>query len=156
MTTREERLAALLAQPEGRVAVPEQVPAGLLEVVTPAELEGAAQSAIATQAAGEALRQARQQQELSLRQAGAVSGRSAPRIKAIEATDLDIQLSTVVAHAQALGYEVKLVLSPVAGGRPIEAQLSAPASATDAAGEQEASLKGETRLKLRASARVTR
>ncbi len=150
--TREERLAALLAQPEGTVAMPEQLPAGLLQTVTPSELNRMAQGAIATQAAGEALRQARHQQELSLRQAGTASGRSAPRVKAIEDTDIDIHLGTVVEHAQALGYQVTLTLSPTAGGRAIEAHLTPPPRRSP----QDATLKGETRVKLRAAARVAR
>ncbi|WP_075831027.1 hypothetical protein [Deinococcus marmoris] len=154
MTTREERLVALLAQPEGAAPMPDSIPAGLLQAITPDQLAGAVQSAIATQAAGEALHQARRQRELSLRQAGAASGRSAPRVKAIEGTDLDIHLGTVVEHAQALGYEVKLVLTAVTGGRPIEAHLTAPEKQADADQGPTTTMKGETRLKVRAASRV--
>lgn len=154
MTTREERLAALLAQPEGAAPKPQHVPAGLLQAVTPDELTRAADTAIATHAAGEALRQARQDRELSLRQAGAASGRSAPRVKAIEDTELDIHLGTVVEHAHALGYEVKLVLTPLAGGRLIEAHLTAPDQQAGPDAKAETTMKGETRLKVRAATRV--
>lgn len=154
MTTREERLAALLAQPEGAAPMPKDIPTGLLQAVTPDELTNAADTAIATQAAGEALREARRQRDLSLRQAGAASGRSAPRVKAIEDTGLDIHLGTVVEHARALGYEVKLVLTPTAGGRPIEAQLTAAEQQTGSEAAPENTVKGETRLKVRAATRV--
>lgn len=149
MPTREERLAALLAQPERTVPVAQNVPEGLLEEVTPQALERLALSALSTHAAGEALKAARQQRELSLRQAGAVSGRSAPRIKAIEDTDIDIHLGTVVEHAQALGYDVRLTLTPVDGqGQSIEAALTASSS--------RATIAGETRVALRAPSRVKR
>lgn len=155
MPTREERLASLLAQPECTVAELGTVPQGLLEDVTPESLETSAMSAISTQAAGAALKHARQQRELSMRQAGAVTGRSAPRIKAIEDTDLDIHLGTVVTHAQALGYSVKLTLTPLDGqGQAIEAALSL--SKAESPAEAEASLQGETRIKLKAPARITR
>lgn len=59
-----------------------------------------------------------------MRQAGAASGRSAPRIKAIEDTGTDINLGTVVEHAQALGYRVQLTLNPLDhGGATIQADL---------------------------------
>lgn len=112
MPTREERLAALLAQPERDVVARRYVP-GLLEEVTPQQLQSLVTNMISTQAAGAALYQARQQREWSLRQAGEASGRSAPRIKAIEDTGTDINLGTVVEHAQALGYRVQLVLTPM-------------------------------------------
>lgn len=144
MPTREERLAALLAQPERTVAVQQHVPAGLLEGTDPQALETLAEGIIATHAAGAALREARQQRDLSMRQAGEASGRSAPRIKAIEDTDTDIHLGTVVEHARALGYAARLVLTPLDGQGPsIQAEFSADASAPAP------TLKGETRVKLR-------
>ncbi|WP_412030513.1 hypothetical protein [Deinococcus yunweiensis] len=124
MPTREERLAALLAQPERTVNVQDSVPPGLLENTTPQALGTLAEGIIVTHAAGEALRQARKQRELSMRQAGQVSGRSAPRVKAIEDTGTDIHLGTVVEHAHALGYATHLVLTPLDGcGSDIRADL---------------------------------
>ncbi|MDR6221517.1 helix-turn-helix transcriptional regulator [Deinococcus soli (ex Cha et al. 2016)] len=127
--TREERLAALLAQPERTVAVNESAPAKLLEEVTLPDLRVLADSVIATAAAGSALREARQQRNLTMRQAGEASGRSAPRIKAIEDTGTDILLGTVVEHAHALGYAARLVLTPLDGqGATIQAELGAAES----------------------------
>lgn len=59
MPTREERLAALLAQPERAVEARRHVP-GLLEAVTPEQLGATVRELISTQAAGAALHQARQ------------------------------------------------------------------------------------------------
>ncbi|WP_293912779.1 hypothetical protein [Deinococcus sp.] len=118
------RLAAVLAQPE-RVVSPRRDVPGLLADTTPAELERSAEHLSVTYAAGAALKQARHQRALSLRQAGAASGRSAPRIKAIEDTEIDIHLSTVVEHARSLGYATELTLIPLDGtGAVIRAQLS--------------------------------
>lgn len=65
-----------------------------------------------------------------MRQAGEASGRSAPRVKAIEDTVTDIHLGTVVEHAWALGYAARLVLTPLDGQGPaIQAELSADSSA---------------------------
>lgn len=64
-----------------------------------------------------------------MRQAGEASGRSAPRIKAIEDTGTDILLGTVVEHAHALGYAARLVLTPLDGqGATIQAELGAAES----------------------------
>lgn len=128
------RLATMLAQPE-RVVEPRHEVPGLLEDVAPAELSQIAERLIVTHAAGEALEQARRQRALSLRGAGAVSGRSAPRIKAIEATHTDIHLGTVVEHAGSLGYAVELILTPLDGmGAVVRAELGeqAPAASADA------------------------
>lgn len=124
MTDIDPRLQALLGTPERTVQARHDVP-GLLEEATPESLHDLAEDAIAVHAAGEALRQARQHRELSLRGAAQLSGRSAPRIKAIEATDSDIHLATVVAHARALGYGVQLTLTPLDGQGPsVHADLS--------------------------------
>ena len=149
MPSHEERLAALLSQPERAVPIQQNIPVGLLEEMTPQALTTQAEGIIATHAAGVALKQARQQRELSLRQAGEASGRSAPRIKAIEDTGIDIHLGTVVEHAHALGYAVRLVLTPLDGQGPaIQAEL------TEQPGAQLPTLKGETRVKLRSASRV--
>lgn len=151
MPTREERLAALLAQPERTVAVRHDVPVGLLEEITPQALTTLAEGIIATQAAGAALKEARRQRELSMRQAGEASGRSAPRVKAIEDTITDIHLGTVVEHARALGYGVQLTLTPLdTQGPSIQADLSAETASASAP----PTLKGETRVKLRSGSRV--
>lgn len=148
MPDRAARLAALLAQPERPVEIKNEVP-GLLEDVTPEALEAAAAHIISTQAAGAALQQARQQRDLSLRGAGELVGRSAPRVKAIEATNVDIHLGTVVEHARALGYVVSLTLTPLDGQGPaIQADLSGPRP------KAEGTLQGETRFK--SAARVRR
>ncbi len=124
MSNRETRLNAFLAQPERNLQINHELP-GLLEDVTLSELTATVERIISTQAAGAALQKARQHRELSLRQAGQKSGRSAPRIKAIESTDVDIRLGTVVEHARALGYGVHLSLTPVDGlGPVIQADLS--------------------------------
>ena len=120
-------LTAMLGSPERvvRLRPGAQIPEGLLQDINAEELEAAVEGMISTQAAGAALHQARQQRELTLRQAGEASGRSAPRIKAIEDTGTDIHLGTVVAHARALGYAVRLSLLPLDGQGPvIEADLS--------------------------------
>jgi hypothetical protein len=63
----------------------------------------------------------------SLRQAGEASGRSAPRSKAIKSIDTDSRLVTVVEHTHALGYAVRLVLTPLDGhGHTIQAELTDP------------------------------
>ena len=124
MPTREDRLAALLSQPERVVEARHDVP-GLLQKAAPDTLFRTAENMIVTHAAGAALRQARQQQEWTMRQAGEASGRSAPRVKAIKDTGTDIHLGTVVEHARALGYAARLVLTPLDGpGKTIEADLS--------------------------------
>ena len=124
MSDPKARLSALLGSP-GRVVRATREVLGLLEEVTPDQLETTVSGIIAVQATGEALRQARLQGGLSLRGAGEASGRSAPRIKAIEDTTTDITLSTVVEHARALGYAVTLTLTPQGGrGQAISAQLS--------------------------------
>ncbi|MBX8463546.1 helix-turn-helix domain-containing protein [Deinococcus sp. RIT780] len=134
--TREERLAALLAQPERAVAASETATAGLLEEVSALDLQHLADGILATTAAGSALREARQQRQLSMRQAGQASGRSAPRIKAIEDTGTDILLGTVVEHAHALGYAARLILTPLDGQGPtIQADLSPTSAQTDWASE---------------------
>lgn len=142
MSDRAARLAALLAQPERSVEARHDLP-GLLKDVTPETLGVTAEHIISTQAAGAALQQARRQRELSLRGAGEITGRSAPRVKAIEATDVDIHLGTVVEHARALGYAVSLTLTPTDGAGPhIIAELTHEESASDPS-----TVRGEIRLK---------
>lgn len=140
MSTPEERLTALLAQPERTISTTTSVD-GLLEPVTPQTLSLLASSIIATQAAGAALFQARQQRQMSMRQAGQVSGRSAPRVKAIEDTGTDITLGTVVEHARALGYTTQLLLIPTDDrGATIVADLGQDAPAPPSVWESEVTL----------------
>lgn len=149
MSTPEERLATLLAQPEQTITSTQAV-AGLLEPVTARALNLLASGIVATQAAGSALFQARQQRQMSMRQAGQASGRSAPRVKAIEDTGTDITLSTIVEHAQALGYTTQLVLTPLDGNGPaILADLGITPPTPPAAWESELKLPAP-RKKVRA------
>ncbi|WP_412030604.1 hypothetical protein [Deinococcus yunweiensis] len=141
MPTREERLAALLAQPERTVEIRNDIPVGLLEEISPQALGTVAEGIIATHAAGAALKQARQQRELSMRQAGQVSGRSAPRVKAIEDTGTDIHLGTIVEHAHALGYATHLILTPLDGRGPdIRADLGRRTDSESPAWDSETTL----------------
>lgn len=118
MTALNPRLTALLAQPEQVIEVNHHIP-GLLEEMAPAQLDQTVTHFIATTAMGEALKRARHQSALSLRDAGKASGRSAPRIKAIEDTGTDIHLVTVVEHARALGYSVEVTLRPQHANAPV-------------------------------------
>ena len=116
MTTshRDPRLTALLGSPERDIQARRRVP-GLLEEATPEALEASLAGVAATAGVGDLLRRARTRRGLTMRAAAQAAGRSPSRIAALEKASTDINVSTLVQAARALGYWVEVSLTPLDG-----------------------------------------
>jgi DNA-binding phage protein len=92
--------------------------------VTPEEIKNQLQTAITEQNLQAALAKARANAKKSYRKIASETGITASRVHEIERADLKLELQTLVRHANALGYEVSLLLSPSHGtGERIETKL---------------------------------
>jgi ribosome-binding protein aMBF1 (putative translation factor) len=103
------RLQALKGQAQRDIQVL-NTPQGLLEEVTPKNIQTQLQTALTNEGIGQLLQQARKKRGLSLRAAAQASGRSASRVVAIEKTGADMKISTLVQMAQALEYDIEVRL----------------------------------------------
>lgn len=151
-TPRDPRLTALLGAPERDLEPhPTRVP-GLLEETDPEQLERTLAGASATAGVGELLQRARQRRGLSLRAAARAAGRSASRIVAVERATTDINVSTLVQTAHALGYRVEVTLSSTdAREEPIATSLDRPGDAAEAPQAKPTAYQATVRLPARRS-----
>jgi ribosome-binding protein aMBF1 (putative translation factor) len=116
-------LRKLMKQSE-RKAVRGAPPRKLLsKSLTMSHLEQAASEMIIVHTVGEMLAKARSETQLSTRQLAKKVTVSHPRVLAVEKTDTQIEVQTLVRYAQAMGYDVKLSFVPKGGGREIVGEL---------------------------------
>ena len=109
---------------------PEEIETGILEgskpvvpSVTAEEIRARVAEAAVERALGDALERARASRGLSLAQVASRLGVSAPRVFQIEHAESNLELSTLLRYAGALGYDVTLTLTPSDGdGEPIHAR----------------------------------
>lgn len=119
-----ERLLALMGQPERR-AVEGNPPEGLLsEPLTDRGLERAFDDMIVAENVGQMLAKARQEAQMSTRQVGQLVGVTHPRVLAVEKSASRVEVHTLVRYAEAMGYDVELQFKPKKGGKNIQAQLT--------------------------------
>ena len=109
----------------------EEIRTGLLEAkqnrviqtTTPEELERTFKAELLARSAGALLRQARENRGKSLSKLGQELGISKGRVHQREQKDANLEIKTILEQAEALEYEVELVLKPKHGGQEIRALL---------------------------------
>lgn len=117
------QLAASLLNPDSTVTPAADLPAGLLTGESAAGLENDVQEALIADSVAQALKLARQQTHLSARELASRRGLSKGRLSRIENGSLNPTVGTLAQHADALGYDVTVVLTPRSSGQPIEVEL---------------------------------
>ena len=94
-----------------------------LQTVNSDELERTVKAELLARSAGALLRQARETRGKSLSQLGTDLGISKGRVHQREQTSANLEMKTILEQAEALEYEVELVLKPKHGGQEIRASL---------------------------------
>jgi ribosome-binding protein aMBF1 (putative translation factor) len=110
---------------------PEEIRTGILEnqknkaveTTTPTELERTFKAELLARNAGTLLRQARETRGKSLSKLGSELGISKGRVHQREQASANLEIKTILEQAEALEYEVELVLRPKHGGQEIRALL---------------------------------
>ena len=119
MTEPNKDLLDLMEQPE-RKAVRGKPPSGMLsDSINPNQLGQVFQEALAVKTVGEMISAARAQRKMSARQVAEQISVSHPRVLAVEKSDVDLEIRTLVNYAEALGYDVQLSLKPREGGQEL-------------------------------------
>ncbi len=121
-----KRIKAMLA-----TFTDEEIKTGLLksqnkpqiQTITPDELERTVKAEILARSAGALLRKARETRGKSLSQLGNELGISKGRVHQREQISANLEMKTILEQAEALEYEVELVLKPKHGGQEIRASL---------------------------------
>ncbi|MEY4530485.1 MAG: hypothetical protein RLZZ156_1206 [Deinococcota bacterium] len=109
----------------------EEIRTGILEnkqnktvlTTTPTELERTFKAELLARNAGTLLRQAREARGKSLSKLGLELGISKGRVHQREQASANLEIKTILEQADALEYEVELVLRPKQGGQEIRALL---------------------------------
>lgn len=117
-----ERAAHLLEE-DGSVTPASHLPAGLLVAEGPGGIEADVQEALVAETVAHALKLARQQTELSAGDVAKRRGLSKGRLSQLENGAVNPTVGTLAEHADALGYDVTLILTPRRAGQPIEVAL---------------------------------
>ncbi len=94
-----------------------------VETITPTELERTFKAELLARDAGTLLRQARETRGKSLSKLGLELGISKGRVHQREQASANLEIKTILEQADALEYEVELVLRPKQGGQEIRALL---------------------------------
>lgn len=115
--------AARLLEEDGSVTPASKLPAGLLVEEGPGGIEAAVHEALVAETVAGALRLARQQTELSAQDVAKRRGLSKGRLSQLENGAVNPTVGTLAEHADALGYDVTLVLTPRHAGQTIEVAL---------------------------------
>lgn len=116
-------LAARLLNEDGSVTPAESLPAGLLIQEGKGGLETDLQEALIAHSVAHALKLAREQTHLSAKELAERRGLSKGRLSKIENGALNPTVGTLAEHADALGYDVTVVLTPRNQGKAIEVEL---------------------------------
>lgn len=122
-------LAASLLNTDGSVTPAEQLPAELLVQEGKGGLETDLQEALIADSVAHALKLAREQTHLTAKELAERRGLSKGRLSKIENGALNPTVGTLAEHADALGYDVTVVLTPRNHGKPIEVELPFAAAA---------------------------
>jgi DNA-binding XRE family transcriptional regulator len=109
----------------------EEIETGLLisqqnaqrQTINSDELERTVKAELLARSAGALLRQARETRGKSLSQLGNELGISKGRVHQREQNNANLEMKTILEQAEALEYEVELVLKPKHGGQEIRASL---------------------------------
>lgn len=117
-----ERAAALL-NADGSVTPADDLPAGLLVPESEAGFAAEVQEALTAETVAHALKLARQQTHLSAAELAQRRGLSRGRLSQLENGALNPTVGTLAEHADALGYDVTVVLTPRRDGKTIEIPL---------------------------------
>lgn len=128
----DDELMALLDElGEGEVVAGAGRVAG--EGYSAAEIARELSDAIVADSVGEMLARARKESGQSLRHVGTAAGVSHGRVRELERSS-NLEVATLTRMAEAMGYEVKIILEPRGQGRPgarrITADLHLPREAT--------------------------
>lgn len=116
-------LAASLLNEDGSVTPAEQLPVGLLVQEDKGGLESMLQEALIADSVAHALKLAREQTQLTATELAKRRGLSKGRLSKIENGALNPTVGTLAEHADALGYDVMVVLTPRQSGKAIEVAL---------------------------------
>ena len=117
-------LLKLMKQAERKASLGKPPTGMLSESMNIDQLEDTLKEAVVVKTVGEMIAAARAQRELSARQVAESIKVSHPRVLAVEKTELDIEVKTLVHYAEALGYDVQLSFKPKEGGQEITANLT--------------------------------
>ncbi len=117
-----ERAAALL-NADGSVTPAADLPAGLLVPESAAGFAADVQEALTANTVAHALKLARQQTHLSAAELAQRRGLSRGRLSQLENGALNPTVGTLTEHADALGYDVTVILIPRRAGKTIEIPL---------------------------------
>ncbi|WP_291427124.1 helix-turn-helix transcriptional regulator [Deinococcus sp.] len=116
-------LAASLLNENGSVTPADQLPGGLLVQEGKGGLETDLQEALIADSVAHALKLAREQTHLTAKELAERRGLSKGRLSKIENGALNPTVGTLAEHADALGYDVTVVLTPRHEGQSIEVEL---------------------------------
>jgi len=107
----------------GEEAIVTGPPTAQAEAYTPEQISEELAALVVANSVGSLLAHARAESGLSLRAAGAGAGVSHGRIQQLENSE-NVEVATLVRTAEALGYDVRINLTPKrAGMRPLVAEL---------------------------------
>ncbi len=115
--------AAKLLNADGSVTPCELLPAGFLVQEGDGGLEADVQVALIADSVAHALKLARAQTYLTAKELAERRGLSKGRLSKIENGSLNPTVGTLAEHADALGYDVTVVLTPRNHGKAIEVEL---------------------------------
>lgn len=116
-------LAATLLNEDGSVTPADNLPTGFLVEESAAGLEADFQAALIADSVAHALKLAREQAHLSAKELAKRRGLSKGRLSRIENGAMNPTVGTLAEHADALGYDVTVVLTPRNAGKTIEIAL---------------------------------
>ena len=116
-------LAASLLNEDGSVTPGADLPKGFLVQEGEGGLEADFQEALIADSVAHALKLARAQTQLTAKEVVERRGLSKGRLSRIENGELNPTVGTLAEHADALGYNVTVVLTPRHQGQAIEVEL---------------------------------
>ena len=117
-----ERAAGLLNE-DGSVTPAPRLPAGLLVEAGAGGVAADFQAALVAETVAQALKLARQQTELSAQEVARRRKLSKGRLSQLENGAVNPTVGTLAEHADALGYDVTVVLTPRKTGQTIEVSI---------------------------------
>ncbi len=123
MNKRIKAMLATFSQEEIKTGLLTNQHSPQLQTVNSDELERTVKAELLARSAGALLRQARETRGKSLSQLGTDLGISKGRVHQREQNNANLEMKTIFEQAEALEYEVELVLKPKHGGQEIRASL---------------------------------
>lgn len=116
-------IAATLLNEDGSVTPADNLPVGFLVEEGAGGIEADFQAALIADSVAHALKLAREQSHLTAKELAERRGLSKGRLSRIENGAMNPTVGTLAEHADALGYDVTVVLTPRTTGKPIEIAL---------------------------------